>query len=401
MRAVAGPRETTGEPAGVRLLQLACAASAFDRFVVGALLASIAADFEADLDAAAGVAGWYFLCYGLSQPFWGRCSDRLGRATTMRLALALSVLGGVASALAPTLPLLVAARAFTGTCMAAVVPAVLIYIGDVVPVDHRQRTLTDINSGTAAGITAATAAGGVVAALLSWQVAFLLPALPALGLVAALRRLPDPPAPEAPRGGFRAVVGDRRARVVLCLGLVEGCVLLGLLSYFTPALESRGYSVGVAGVLVGGYGIGLLLASRLVKRLAGRTSPAAFLATGSLGLAVAYAAAALSQAAWVIGAAALLVGGAWAGLHSTMQTWATDVVPASRGAMMSLFAAALFVGGGGGTAALASLAGDLLWRELFLTGSALALLFGALAVAARRRLGRRPAGADPVPPPVL
>jgi predicted MFS family arabinose efflux permease len=401
MTATAGRGTLTGEPAGVRLLQLACAASAFDRFVVGALLVSIAAHFDVDLDQAAGAAGWYFLCYGLSQPFWGRCSDRLGRATTMRLALGLAVAGSVASALAPTLPFLIAARAFTGTCIAAVVPAALIYIGDVVPVARRQRTLTDINSGTAAGITAATVAGGVVTALLSWRVAFLLPALPALALVSALRRLPYPPGPDAPRGGFRSVLRDRQARAVLCLGLLEGCVLLGLLSYFAPALESRGYSASVAGAVVGGYGVGLFLASRLVKRLTARTSSAAFLATGSLGLAVAYAAASASQTAWVIGASALLVGAAWAGLHSTMQTWATDAVPGSRGAMMSLFAAALFVGGAVGTAVLASPAGHLLWQQLFLTGSGLALLFGVVAVAARRRYAHAPAGDDPAAPPVL
>jgi predicted MFS family arabinose efflux permease len=369
--------------------------------VVGALLVSIAADFEVELDDAAAVAVWYFLWYGLSQPLWGRCSDRLGRTTTMRLALALAVVGSVASALAPTLPFLVAARSFTGFCIAAVVPAALIYIGDVVPVARRQRTLTDLNSGTAAGITAATVAGGVVAALLSWRVAFILPALPAAALVLALRRLPDPPVHDAPRGGFRTVLRDRWARTVLLLGLIEGCVLLGLLAYFAPALESRGYSVSVAGAVVGGYGVGLLLGSRLVKRLTPRTSAAAFLAAGSLGLAVAYVAAAASQTAWVIGAAALLVGGAWAGLHSTMQTWATDVVPRSRGAMMSLFAAALFVGGGVGTAVLAAPAGRLLWPELFLTGSALALLFGVAAVAARRRYAQAPADAAPASPPVL
>jgi predicted MFS family arabinose efflux permease len=391
---------TRREPAGVGLLQLACAASAFDRFVVGALLVSIAADFDVALDDAAPVAGWYFLCYGLSQPFWGRCSDRLGRGPTMRLALALAAAGGVASALAPTLPLLIAARVFTGTCIAAVVPAALVHIGDVVPVAGRQRTLTDINSANAAGITAATVTGGVVAAHLSWQVAFLLPAIPAALLVLALRRLPESPVGPAPAGGFGSVLRDRRGRAVLLLGLLEGGVLLGLLAYFAPALESRGYSVGVAGAVVGGYGVGLLLASRVVKRLAARTSSAAFLATGSLGLAVAYAAAAVDQTVWVVGAAALLVGCAWAGLHSTMQTWATEAVPTSRGAMMSLFAAALFIGGGAGTAVLAPLAGELRWLPLFLCGSALALLFGLVAVTAHRRHATAPAEVGAAPPVV-
>ena len=137
-----------------------------------------------------------------------------------------------------------------------------------------------------------------------------------------------------------------------------------------------------------------------MKRLAARTSSAVFLATGSLGLAVAYAAASASQTAWVIGAAALLVGGAWAGLHSTMQTWATDVLPGSRGAMMSLVAAALFVGGGAGTAALSSPAGHLL-------AAAVPDRVGPGAAVRRRRRRRPapvrapPAGADPASPPVL
>ena len=44
MRSSGRRRNGDGEPAGVRLLQLACAASAFDRFVVGALLVSIPAE---------------------------------------------------------------------------------------------------------------------------------------------------------------------------------------------------------------------------------------------------------------------------------------------------------------------------------------------------------------------
>lgn len=337
------------------------------------------------LEAVAGVAGWYFVCYGVSQPVWGRLSDLLGRATTMRLALALAAVGGVASALAPTLALLIAARAVTGTCMAAVVPAALVYVGDVVPLAGRQRTLTDLNAATAAGMTAATVVGGVVAGLTSWRVTFLLPALPAVALVVALRRLPAPPAPHARPGGVLSVLRDRGGRTVLGLALLEGFILLGLLSYFAPALESRGTPVGLAGAVVGGYGLGLLLGSRVVRRVASGMSPGALLASGSLGLAAAYTAVSLIQTTWVVGAAALLVGGGWAALHSTMQTWATEVVPHSRGAMVALFASALFVGGGIGTAVLAPMAGDLRWQPLFLTGAATALLFGVASVAMHRR----------------
>ena len=386
-----------GERSAVRLLQASAATSAFDRFVVGPLLLSVAADFGVTLAAVAAAASAYFLCYGISQPLWGLASDRLGRVRTMRLTLGLAAVAGVASALAPTLALLVVARALTGAFMAAAIPAGLIYIGDAVPFSRRQRTLTDLNAAIALGITAATSLGGVLAAAVSWRAAFLLPAVAAAVLVVVLRRLPEPPRSAVHQGGVLTVLRHRWGLAVLGLALVEGSALLGLLAYLAPALESTGSSPTAAGAVVALYGLGLLVASRVVKHLAGRTSPASFLAVGAGGLALAYAAVAARQDVWVVGPAALLIGASWAAMHSTMQAWATEVVPEARAVMVSLFAGMLFVGSGVATAALAPWAGDFRWAPLYLTGTVVALAFGAAAVTARAAYRRLPARPE-VPP---
>ena len=378
----------TRERSAVRMLQACAATSAFDRFVVGPLLLSIATDFSVRLSSAAAAASWYFLLYGLSQPMWGLLSDRLGRVRLMRLTLALAAAAGALSAVAPSLGLLVVARAVTGACMAAVVPAGLVYVGDAVPFARRQRTLTDLNAATALGITAATSLGGVLAAALSWRAAFLLPAFSAAVLVAALRRLPEPPRSTLAQGGVLTVLRSRWGSTVLALALVEGGALLGLLAYLAPALESTGSSPTAAGAVVALYGVGLLLASRVVKRLASRTPAPVFLAAGAAGLVVAYSALAVSQEVAVVGPAALLVGAAWASMHSTMQAWATQVVPEARAATVSLFAGLLFVGSGVATAALAPWAGDFRWAEVYATGAGLALVFGIGAVLARTAYGR-------------
>ena len=390
--------QSARERSAVRLLMAASATSSFDRFVVGALLVSLAAELGEPLEAAAAVASAYFLAYGLSQPLWGRCSDRIGRVRTVRLALALASGAGLASALAPGLNTLVAARVGAGACMAAVVPAALVYVGDAVPLARRQRTLTDVNAATATGITVATALGGVIAAALSWRLAFAVPAVAAGVLAVVLRRLPEPPRAAGPQGGVLTVLRHGWGRVVLLLALIEGAALLGLLTYFAPALESRGASPTTAGLVVALYGVGLLLASRVVKRLASRTPPTVFLAGGAAGLAAAYALVAVSQSLPVVGAAALLVGAAWAGMHSTMQTWATEVVPHARAATVSLFAAVLFVGSGAVTAALAPLAGALRWSLVFSVGIAVAVAFGCAAVVARRRYALVPEA--PLVPPL-
>ena len=365
----------------------ASATSSFDRFVTGPVLLALAASFSVGLSRAAAVASLYYLLYGLSQPFWGLCSDRLGRVRTMRLALVVATVAGSGAVVAPSLTTLVVARSVAGAAMGAVVPSCLVYVGDALPFARRQRTLTDLNAATATGITLATALGGLLASTVSWRAAFAVPAAGAALLVVLLARLPEPAGGQVAQRGVPTVLRSRWGRRVLLLALVEGAALLGLLTYLAPALQSTGRSATLSGLVVALYGVGLLLASRVVKHMIGRTRPAVFIAIGTTALVSAYAVVAADQGAVPVGVAAVLIGIGWAAMHSTMQAWATEVVPAARAAMVSLFAAALFLGSGAATAVLAPLAGADRWALMYGGAALLAAAFGTGAALTRARFG--------------
>jgi predicted MFS family arabinose efflux permease len=146
---------------------------------------------------------------------------------------------------------------------------------------------------TMRGTLAAAAVAGVVAAL-----------APSL-LVLVLSRLPEPERASGPTGGLRAVLRVSAARVVLAIALVEGAALPGVLPYLAPALERSGTSTTVAGLAVAVYGVGLLGAARVAKRVSGRTGGAVLIGTGALLLAVGCAGAALSQSVPAIAVTAL------------------------------------------------------------------------------------------------
>jgi hypothetical protein len=65
-----------------------------------------------------------------------------------------------------------------------------------------------------------------------------------------------------------------------------------------------------------------------------------------------------------VSAAAVFIGGGFAFMHSTLQTWATEVVPEARATVISFFAAALFAGSG-----LAAMAAARLRRPVPMTCS--------------------------------
>ena len=381
------PRVASGGP---RLLQLAAFFSSFDRFAIAPMLLTIAASLGASLTEVAATASLYYLLYGLMQPVWGMLSDRLGRVRIMRLTLFGAAFAGILSSLAPNLTVLIVARALAGGLFAAVIPASLVYIGDTVEMGSRQAALADLMAASAVGTALATVLGGLAAYLDGWRVAFAAPALAGAALAFLLARLPEPKAfseqkREGPLVQAGRVLVQPWVLAVIGIVLVEGAVILGFLTFLAPSLESTGFSPAVAGLAVGLYGLAVLGWTRTVKLVANRLGASALILIGAGMLSLGYASGAVGQSIASVSAAAIFVGGGFAFMHSTLQTWATEVVPEARATVVSLFAAALFAGSGVATMAAAPLAEAGSFDLLFALGALVAVPLGLFASLARHR----------------
>ncbi|MBX7466140.1 MFS transporter [Streptomyces sp. MAG02] len=372
----------------------------FDRFAVGPVLVTVAAALRVPLASVVALAGGYALAYGLSQPLWGVLSDRVGRLRVIRAALSLATVAGIASALAPNLTALVVLRVVTGFAFGAVVPSSLSFVGDTVAAERRQGALADLMAALGLGSGLAALFAGTVADWLSWRLVFAVPALAAATAVLALRGTPEPP--RAATGGvasqLTAVARSRFLYVVVALGVVEGAVLLGGLTFVAPALEHRGLSGAAAGAVTALYGAGTLAFTRAVKALMRRV-PAHGLATiGGGFVAAGYATAAAVPRVWAYALMATLLGAGWAFLHSTLQAWATSVVPEARGTAVSFYVAALFVGSALGAALGGAAAEHARFGALFGVAAVMTVPLTVAVAIGRHRFTARKEDALPAPP---
>jgi len=210
--------------------------------------------------------------------------------------------------------------------------------------------------------------------------------------VAALRHLAEPPLMRAHRSLLAPLVQvalSGPARLVLVLAFAEGIVLLGTLTILPPAIEATGAGSALAGSVTAIYGIAVFGFARVVGSLSRRLHTSQLIAIGALAALAACTVAAITRSPGMAVVVAVLLGLAWAAMHSSLQTWATEVLPAARATVVSLFAGSLFIGSAVAALVIAGPAEANRYGEVFMWAAALMIPLGLLATWGRARW-RRP-----------
>ncbi|MBM2620841.1 MFS transporter [Actinoplanes sp. LDG1-06] len=317
--------------AGVVSLSLGFFAFVMAEFLPASLLPRIAGDLGVSPGAAgqtvtvtavgAGLAG-------LLLPAWLPRVDR--RHVTLGLTVA-AIVSNVLVALAPNLPVMLAARLILGVALGGYWALAIAMVAQLVPGDRLGRAVTVINAGVSVATIAAVPLGTWLGELWGWRAVFLLGGgVAVLALVAQAVTLPGV-APQAV-GGLRALGSALRSGFLL-LGLTA--ILLIAAGQFTGFTYIRPAAEFVSGIDAGGlaalllvYGVANVLgtaASGFLVDRSMRVAAVGFPAVSGIGM-VAMVLSGGSVAG--LFAAVALWGFGFGGVPTTTQTWGARADPA-------------------------------------------------------------------------
>jgi predicted MFS family arabinose efflux permease len=342
----------------LRLISLAGFASMASMRVCDSFLVALAVEFQVSTGDASSVISAFAIAYGLMQLVYGPLADRVGKVRVILFATIGCAVFSVLTALAPSLNLLVIARAGLGALAAGIIPLSLAWIGDQVSYDKRQETLAKLTAATVSGMMVGQWLGGLAAETIGWR--FALGGLSVVFAIAAiwLFRRPDASVPAVvpsdPSGqgiltrqfgtSFQ-LLASAKVRGLLLITVLHGALSFGTLAFVPSRLiEGFGFSVSTAGAIMVLYGMGGLAYSQLARRLVAALGEQGLCLVGASLLAAAMLTLAWASQPWLAVLACPVGGVGFYMLHGTLQTRATQMAPQARATAVSLFACLLFFG---------------------------------------------------------
>ena len=376
-------------PALVALFAVACGLSVANLYYAQPMLAHIAQSFGASPSTAGLVVTFAQVGYALGLGFLVPLGDLFSRRRLVPVVLSVTALGLVASALAPSISVLISVAVVVG--LGSVAAQMLIPMAASLASDHdRGHVVGGIMSGLLIGILLARTAAGALAAVTSWRVVFAAASGVTVLLAIVLARVLPEEHPR-PTMTYRALLHSGvtllRAEPQLRRRAVFGGLAFAAFSVFwttmafllsTAPFHENEATIGLFG-LVGASGA-------LIANFAGKWADRGWTSWTTFAFSVLIALSfgvlwigRASVAMVVVGILALDVG--VQGLQVTNQSIIFRLAPEARSRINSVYMVSYFTGGAAGSALGSAMYGAHRWAGVCALGVGIgALLIGASVV---------------------
>jgi MFS family permease len=232
----------------------------------------------------------------IAAPAMGALADRIGRRPPILLALGTVIVANVLYLVADNVGLFVVSRFLVGALSAGLLPAAMAVVGDIMPADQRARWSGTLMGGYGVGFICGPTLGGVLYDQFGFVAPFAVSAvLGVVGLVFATLLVPETrPRTRVQATALRAVAPTvsppaafpRPLRIFLTL-LALDFVSVFLFAFVEPQLafylyDNLGFSTAAFGMIVGAYGLALVLGQSVLGRVADRFGRRMPIAIGTL-----------------------------------------------------------------------------------------------------------------------
>jgi len=250
-----------------------------DRFIPAAVLTPMSGELHMSGTQGGSLQFAFILTFAIVSPLFGWLGDRRTRFSLAAIGVFVWSAATVASGLATSYPLLLAARGLTAVGEASYTVVTPSLISDYFPVERRGRALAAFYAAIPIGSAVGFMVGGLVNAHWGWRAAFFVAGAPGAALAAVLLTFRDPVrgafdavkahVPKAARDTF-AALRARPSYVYNTVGQVIYTFTVGGLAFWMPTyfedvrhlsneVATRNFGLvlvlaGFAGTLIGGRG---------------------------------------------------------------------------------------------------------------------------------------------------